>query len=842
MTTEAPARQSDLVEVTLPVNGMTCASCVGRVERFLSEVAGVVEATVNLAAETATARFDPTQTNAAELIAAVEYSGYDVPTGDTRLHIQGMHCASCVSRVERFLGQVLGVLDATAHLAAEEARVRHVQGVATYDDLTAAVTASGYTVLEPEPAATADEAGPENDLEAVRRRERRSLGWQAAFALVIGLLALWGSAEFIPWAPDFLTNPYVLLALVMPVQFWVGWRFYRGAWATARHLTANMNTLIAVGTSAAYFYSLVLTFWPDVLTGSTAKVAYYYDTAAIIVGLILLGRWLEARAKGQTSAAIKRLVGLRPKTARVERDGETVEIPIMDVRADDIVHVLPGTKIPVDGQVLDGTSAVDESMVTGESLPVEKTASEEVIGATINTTGSLRVRATKVGRDSVLAQIIHLVEQAQTTKAPVQKLADQVAARFVPAVILVALVTFAIWFAIGPDPKLTHALVSFVAVLVIACPCALGLATPTAIMVGTGKGAEQGVLIRGGEALEVAGKIDTIVLDKTGTITQGTPELTDVVPLNGVAEPELLRLVAAAEADSEHPIGQAIVRGAEARGVSAVRAGAFRSITGGGVLAQVDGREIVVGTADLLDQEDVSVSLAEDRVASLATQGRTAMYAAVDGQLAGLLAVADTLKPEAMSAVAELRAMGLRVLMLTGDRPETARAIARAVGIDDVLTQVRPEDKASIVRELQAAGAKVAMAGDGINDAPALAQADLGIAMGDGTDIAMEAGNITLVRGDLQGVITAFEISRRTMRTIKQNLVWAFGYNTLLIPVAAGVLFPALGVQLNPMFAAGAMALSSLSVVTNSLRLRRFNSDALAGNAAHVRMEVADGH
>ena len=836
MTTDVAKAPGKPAQFTLPVTGMTCASCVSRVERFLAKVDGVTEATVNLATESVTATYDPDLVGVTGLVEAVAESGYDVPTEDTILNIGGMTCASCVSRVERFLGQVLGVIEATVNLATEQARVRYVTGAVTTRDLHRAVADSGYDVLIADENDSQEGAGAADDgkdlLERRRRRDQVKLRNQAAVAIGLGTLALWGSLNWIDWlwSPEFLHEPYVMLALAIPVQFWAGWGFYRGAWATARHFSADMNTLIAVGTSAAFFYSLVLTVWPEALAGSEAEVVYYYDTAMIIVGLILLGRYLEARAKGQTSAAIKRLIGLRPKTARIDRDGQEIEIPIERVASGDIVIVRPGEKVPVDGEVVAGASALDESMVTGESIPMEKSVGDTVIGATINTTGSLRIRATRVGKDSVLSQIIRLVEEAQTSKAPVQQLADWVAARFVPVVIGIAISTFLVWFFVGPEPVVTHALVSFVAVLVIACPCALGLATPTAIMVGTGKGAEFGILIRNGEALETAGKVGTLVLDKTGTITRGTPELTDVVPMSGFEEADIVRLVAGAEGDSEHPIAKAIVRGAESRGVAPPGSGSFRSITGGGVSAQVGEREVVVGTAALLVDEGIAVGDGVDAADSLATSGKTPIYAAIDGKLAAVLAVADTLKPESADAIEKIHRMGLRAIMLTGDNRRTGEAIAREVGIDEVRAEVGPEGKAAIIKELQAEGHVVAMAGDGINDAPALAQADLGVAMGNGTDIAMESAGITLVRGDLRGVIAAINLSKRTMRTIKQNLFWAFAYNTLLIPLAAGVLYPAFEIQLNPMFAAAAMALSSLSVVSNSLRLRRYRMDV--GTAA----------
>ena len=805
---------------TLPLAGLHCVACVGRVEQAVAEVDGVVEAAVNLADETLAVHAD-SQVKASDVAAAVQAAGYDVPAAEYTLQVAGMHCASCTGSVESGLAEVPGVLDTAVNLASGQALVRHALGQADPDALRAAVERCGFTVLE---AAEADQAASAaaDSLEDRRLRERRMLGLQAAFALAVGVLAFWGSAEFIPWAPDVLRNPWTLLVLVTPVQFWAGWRFYRGTWLAARRATTDMNTLIAVGTSAAYGYSVVLTVWPGLLSGVAGAEVLYYEASAVIIGLVLLGQYVEAGARARVSAAIRRLLDLRARTARVERDGQTLEVALEDVRHEDVVVVRPGEKVPVDGRVLEGASALDESMITGESVPVEKGPGDDVIGATLNTTGSLRVRPTRLGQDSMLAQIIALVERAQTTKAPVQRLADWVAARFVPAVILIGLVTLSVWLAIGPEPKLTYALVAMVTVLIIACPCALGLATPTAIMVGVGKGAELGVLVRSGEALETAGRVDTVVLDKTGTITLGQPELTKVIPLNGATESEVLRLVAAAERDSEHPIGQAIVRGASERGIGLAPAGQFRSVTGGGVQALVDDRQVVVGTSKLLGEAGVAVDAAANHGSDMAARGHSAVYAAIDGRLVGLLALADTPRPEAAEAIAQLKELGLRVLMVSGDREAPALAMARRVGVDDVRAEVRPGDKAAIVRDLQAEGHRVAVVGDGINDAPALAQADLGIAMGTGTDIAMEAGDVTLVRGDLRDAVTAIRLSRATMRTIRQNLFWAFAYNVALIPVAAGVLFPSLGIQLNPMLAAGAMAFSDVSVIGNSLRLRGF--------------------
>ncbi len=808
---------------TLPVAGMHCVACVGRIEQVVGQVPGVFEASVNLADETLAVRADR-DLSAADVAAAVQAEGYEVPTAERTLQVEGMHCASCVGQVENALVGVPGVLDASVNLASGQALVRHALGQAEHGVLRAAVERAGFSVLETAaPSETsAGTAASDGGLEERRRRERRWLGIQAAFALGVGALAMWGAMEFIPWAPEILGNPWVVLVLVTPVQFWSGWSFYRGAWLAARRASTDMNTLIALGTSAAYGYSLIVTVWPGLLSGVAGADVHYYEASAVIIGLVLLGRYFEMGARARVSAAIQRLLDLRARTARVERDGQILEVALDDVRNDDVVVVRPGEKVPVDGRVIEGASALDESMITGESIPVDKGPGDEVIGATLNSTGSLRVRPTRLGQDSMLAQIIALVERAQTSKAPVQRLADWAAARFVPTVIAISLLTLGVWLSVGPDPRLTYALVATVTVLIIACPCALGIATPTAIMVGVGKGAELGVLVRSGEALEAAGRVDTVVLDKTGTITGGRPAITDVIPLNGEPESEILRLVGSAERDSEHPIGQAIVHGAIERGIELSPANRFASVTGGGVRAVVENRQVMVGTADLLADAGVSVEAALDRGTELAAQGRSSIYAAIDGELAGLMALADVPRPEARGVVTQLRQLGLRVLMVTGDHDAPAQAIARQVGVDEVRAEVRPGDKAAIVRELQAAGHRVAVVGDGINDAPALAQADLGIAMGSGTDIAMEAGDITLVRGDLRDAVTAIRLSRSTMRTIRQNLFWAFAYNVALIPVAAGVLFPVWGVQLSPMLAAAAMAFSDLSVVGNSLRLRRF--------------------
>lgn len=633
-----------------------------------------------------------------------------------------------------------------------------------------------------------------------------------------------------------------MFLIATPIQIWAGWQFYQGAWRAARHLTTNMNTLVAVGTSVAYLYSVFITFFPDAVRTTGLAPEAYYDTSTAIIGLILMGRWLEARAKGQTSEAIKKLMGLAPRTARVVRSGEEIDIPLEQVQVGDVIRVRPGDKVPVDGIVLEGTSAVDESMLTGESLPVEKGPGAGVIGATLNRTGSFTFRATRVGKDTALAQIVKLVEDAQGSKAPIQRLADQISSYFVPAVLGLSLVTFGIWYLLGPDPKFTYALVSMIAVLIIACPCALGLATPTAIMVGTGKGAEYGVLIRGGEALEGAHKVNAIVLDKTGTLTRGKPSVTDVIAANGLSENDLLRLVGSAERGSEHPLGEAIVSRAAELGLPMSAATSFNSLSGHGISATVEGRNLLVGNARLMEQSGIHLNGLGTQAAALALVGKTPMYVAADGEAAGLIAVADTLKPESREAVRELQALGLEVWMLTGDNGATAAAIAQQVGITNVMAEVLPGEKSAKVKELQAQGKVVAMVGDGVNDAPALAQADLGIAIGTGADVAMEASDITLVGGDVRGVVTAIALSRRTIGTIRQNLFWAFFYNVILIPVAMGVLFPLFGLLLNPIMAAAAMAMSSVSVVTNSLRLRSFAPPKSAEEILHppMRQRIAD--
>jgi Cu+-exporting ATPase len=812
----------------LPIAGMTCASCVARNERALRRVDGVATAEVNFATEKATVTFDPDVVSAEELVRAVEAAGYEVITAQAVLPILGMTCASCVSRVERALRKPAGVLKADVNLATEKATVTYIPGQTTHADLVAAVRAAGYDVVEGSAASEESAEAAADAAEAARAAAYRQLKTKVVVGFVFSILIFAGTMQpdWFPFLPAWLHNGYVLWALATPVQFWVGGQFYRTAWNALRHGSTTMNTLIAMGSSAAYFYSVLGVLFPGFFEHQGLTMPMYFDSAAFIITLILFGRLLEARAKGQTGAAIKALIGLQPKTARVLRDGAETDVPIAAVVAGDLIVVRPGEKVPVDGVVTAGASAVDESMLTGEPIPVAKQLGDEVIGATMNTTGSFTFSATKVGADTALAQIIRLVEQAQGSKPPIARLADVIAAYFVPAVIGIASLTFVVWLVLGPSPSLNYALLNFVAVLVIACPCALGLATPTAIMVGTGKGAENGVLIRDGAALETAYKLDTVVLDKTGTITEGRPQVTDVVVLDGAArlddgsprldEDGLLRLVAAAERGSEHPLAGAIVAAAEQRGLTIPAAGEFEAVAGHGIRAVVDGHTVVAGN------ERLAGAAAAELTGRFAAEGKTVVTVLVDDVPAVAIAAADTVKPGSAAAVRRLREFGLDIVMLTGDNALTARVIAREVGIEHVVADVLPEQKAQKVAELQAGGKKVAMVGDGINDAPALAQADVGVAIGTGTDVAMEASDITLMGGELSGVATAVSLSRATIRVVKQNLFWAFAYNVALIPLAAGVFYPPFGVLLNPIYAAAAMGLSSVTVVTNSLRLRRF--------------------
>ena len=736
-----------------------------------------------------------------------------------RFGVQGMTCAACVGRVERALKKQQGVESATVNLATEQAVVTFDPGAIDAAALMAAVDEAGYKAVSTDEGAGSDES---------REREQAELKRLVAFSAVcaVPLVTIAMAPMLWPALGEAMTEllpasawHWLELLLATPVQFYAGRRFYRQGWGEIRHLNPGMSTLVMMGSSAAYFYSVLAIIAPGLFPPGTANL--YFEASATIITLILAGKYLEARAKGRTSAAIRKLVELQPKTARVVRDGETLEVAIADVVHDDEVSVRPGERIPVDGVVVDGSSYVDTSMVTGEPVPVEVSADSEVVGGTINKTGAFRFRATRVGAETVLAQIISMVEEAQSGKPPIQLLADRIAGVFVPAVIFTAAMTFAIWLWVGPSPTLNYAFVAAVSVLVIACPCAMGLATPTAIMVGTGKGAEMGTLFRQGTALETMARVDTVVLDKTGTLTRGKPELTDLQVIHG-DEASLLALIAAAEVPSEHPVGVAIVAAARERGLDLPSVETFNAVAGLGLEAIVDGRKVKIGADRYMQREGFDIGALTDAAGNLADEAKTPIYAAVDGQVTAVLAVADPLKAGSQEAIDALHEIGINVAVVTGDNRRTAQAVARQVGIDTVVAEVLPEDKAEEVKRLQSQGRRVAFVGDGINDAPALAQADVGVAIGTGTDIAIEAGDVILMSGDLRGIVNAMHLSRQTLRTIRNNFIWAYAYNVALIPVAAGVFFPLVGMLLSPMLAAAAMSVSSVFVVTNSLRLRRF--------------------
>ncbi|HQN75518.1 MAG TPA: heavy metal translocating P-type ATPase [Methanomassiliicoccales archaeon] len=806
---------------SFPVTGMTCATCAGTIADSLNELEGVLQADVNLATERASVTFDPEKVDVAKMRRAVEDAGYGVVMNELTLSIGGMSCASCVNTVEEAVGELDGVLSASVNLVTEKLTVRYDPQRVRVAQIKKAVVDAGYEVIE---AQTLDLEKEMREKETRRQRSLLALSLVLAVPTMLIMLIM----DFTDLWHHFLMEwgNLIMFALATPVQFIAGYQFYIGAYKALRNRTANMDTLIAVGTSAAYFYSVAVIFAP----GLVAMDHVYFDSSAMIVALILFGKYLEAKAKGSTSEAIKRLMGLQAKTARVIRDGQEVEMSVDDLDVGDVMVVRPGEKIPTDGAVIDGRSSVDESIITGESLPVSKEEGSDVIGATVNGSGLLRVRATKVGKDTALAQIVKLVEDAQVAKAPIQRLADRVSAIFVPTVITIALVAFLIWYFLGVpafasgEPAFTFSLTIFITVLVIACPCALGLATPTAIMVGTGKGAENGILIKGGDSLEVAGTVDTVVFDKTGTLTEGRPEVVEVLSFDASC-PNMLSMVASAEVGSEHPLGEAIVRKAKADGLEMFDIEGFEGLAGKGVKAKVKGREIVAGNRGLLEEMGLPLGEREKDVASLEERGMTAVLIVIDGRLCGAIGIADVLKPTSAEAVAELKRMGIEVVMITGDNRRTAQAIAKKLGIEKVLAEVLPGDKAKEVSRLQSEGRKVAMVGDGINDAPALAQADVGMAIGSGTDVAVEAGNIVLIKDDPRDAVAAIQLSRQTMRKIRQNLFWAFGYNTAGIPVAAGVLYPFLGILLSPIIAAGAMAFSSVSVVSNAALLKRYTPE-----------------
>jgi len=787
-------------QLTMDIKGMTCAACANRIEKGLKRMDGVVQAQVNLARERASVVYDKDRVSPEMVAAKVRDLGYEVVTEKVELAIRGMTCAACAGRIEKGLSRLEGVLRADVNLATERGTVEFNPAVIGVAEIRKKVKDLGYEASLPE----TQEKAMDSRKEEIRAQKRRFLV-AAAFSLPLlwTMFHMWEPLAFL--VPDFLMNGSIQWLLATPVQFYAGRTFYRGAYKSLKNGSANMDVLVAMGSSAAYLYSLYI-LW----AGGTE---FYFETSAIIITLILLGKLLEAVAKGRTSEAIRKLMGLRAKTAVVIRDGREREIPVEDVEVGDLVRVRPGEKIPVDGVVVEGRSAVDESMLTGESIPVDKKAGDEVIGATINKEGTLLFRATKVGAETALAQIIRLVEEAQGAKAPIQRLADRISGVFVPAVVLIAVATFLLWFFVLDPGNVERAILNLTAVLVIACPCALGLATPTSIMVGTGKGAEGGILFKGGQHVENAHRIDTVVLDKTGTITRGEPAVTDVQSLGGVTEAELLRIAASAEQPSEHPLAQAILRSAQEREIEPSPAEEFRAVPGKGIEAVVEGKRVLIGTRRWLEECGISFSEAE-AIQSLEGEGKTVMLVAVEGAPAGWIAVADVVKPTSAEAIREMKAMGLQVWMLTGDNERTARVIARQVGIDHVQAEVMPGDKAEVVKRLQGEGRRVAMVGDGINDAPALAVADLGMAIGTGTDVAIEAADVTLMRGDLKAIPAAIRLSRLTMRNIKQNLFWAFFYNAVGIPIAAAG-------YLAPWVAAAAMAFSSVSVVSNSLRLKR---------------------
>jgi len=786
-------------KISIDVVGMTCAACSARVEKALNKQEGVLSAAVNLLANKANIEFDTDKVKAMDLVKTIEKTGYQVPLEKKTLLVEGMTCAACSTRVEKVLNRLDGVVSASVNLSTNKAIVEYPSGSIDEDLLVKTIEKAGYKA----------EVEVERDLDRekeLREKEIKSLKTSFIISAVLSLPLFSAMFFHMAGSHNILTNGWFQLALATPVQFIIGYRFYKGAYNSLRGGGANMDVLVSMGTTAAYFYSIY-----NLLKGVDE---FYFEASAVIITLILLGKTFEAVAKGKTSEAIKKLMGLQPKTARVIRDGVEVDIPIEKVDIGDIIVVRPGERIPVDGIIVEGNSAVDESMITGESIPVDKSQGDEVIGATINKFGTFKFRATKIGKDTVLSQIIKLVEDAQGSKAPVQRLADKISGIFVPVVVAIAIITVLGFTLIKGD--FNTGLINAVAVLVIACPCALGLATPTAIMVGTGKGAEKGILIKSGEHLERAHKMDTIIFDKTGTITKGEPEVTDILGFEGIDRDELLRVAASVEKTSEHPLGQAIVRRGEEELLKLTEPEDFLAVPGKGLQATHEGKKVLIGNRKLMQDNGISIEMGEKDLLRLEEEGKTAMLVAIDNSLVGIIAVADQIKETSKGAIEQLKSMGLEVYMITGDNERTAKAIAREVGITNVLAEVLPENKADVVEKIKKEGKEVGMVGDGINDAPALAAADVGFAIGTGTDVAMEAADITLMRGDLEGVVTAIRLSHRTMKTIKQNLFWAFFYNSIGIP------FAALGF-LNPMIAGAAMAFSSVSVVTNSLRLKKFN-------------------
>jgi len=828
----------DFKKATLSIGGMTCASCVAHVEDALKGVRGVKGAVVNLATGKASVDFDPSQASLSVMKKAVDEIGYEVVLSTASLRVTGMTCASCVENIQKAVGDLPGVAKVVVNLAAGTARVEYEPAITPLSEIKKAIQALGYGAEErAEGQEALDREKEARQREIKRQRTNLIISWSIGFLVVLGTFQpYWFLPSIIP---AWMNNKVFLFFLTTPIVFGPGRQFFTNSWNGLKRGLTDMNLLYATGIGAAYFIAVINTFWPD--AGFGGREATFYEAAALLTAFIILGRYLEAITRGRTSEAIRRLMKLQPKKARVLRDGQEVEIPAEEVQIDDVLLVRPGEAIPVDGLVLEGYSAVDQSMITGESMPVEKKAGDEVIGGTINKTGAFRFKATRVGKDTALSQIIKLVEDAQTTKAPIQKLADKVAGHFILGVHALALIVFLFWFFVGyglwfvPESRLIltpyvlagmgvfgFALLTSVTVLIISCPCAVGLATPSAIMAGSGKGAEHGILFKEAEAIENTAKLKAVIFDKTGTLTKGEPSVTDVMALGSFSQDEVLHMAAVAEKNSEHPLGEAIVRGARQRGLEPQDAESFNAIPGHGVEATSNGHTILLGNRKLMAERNIGMDGQMPEAERLEREGKTAMFVAVDGKPAGIVAVADTLKETSALAVKELHRMGIQVAMITGDNRRTAEAIARQVGIDRVLAEVLPADKANEVRKLQAEGLKVAMVGDGINDAPALAQADVGIAIGSGTDIAKETGHVILIKDDLMDVIAALQIGRQTLRLIKQNLFWAFSYNTLSIPIGAGLLYPFFAQMVSPELAALLMATSSISVTLNTLRMRSY--------------------
>jgi Cu+-exporting ATPase len=816
-----------LRRVELAIDNLTCSHCAQTVEEALRSVPGVKAVTVNRASGVAFVDHDPSEASVGALSAALKATGYRTGSARLRFHIKGMTCASCVTAIEAALRATPGVLSADVSLGSEEALVEYAPATTDLEAVRAAVASAGYAVADAPPPAGPSALDQETE---ERDREYRTLMRQWWFGAAVGTFTMimsypWLFPVLRDWFPRESHRLWWMWAgmgaAALAVILVSGRHFFTGAWLALRHRSANMHTLIALGTGVAWIYSTIVLLFPRIFP-SSEFLDVYYDVTVVVIALVDLGLAMELRAKGRTSEAIKKLIGLQPKTARVVRDGTELDIPVEEVLVGDVVIVRPGEKIPVDGRVVDGSSAVDESMVTGESLPVEKHGGDEVIGATINKTGAFRFRATKVGKDTALANIIRMVGDAQGSKVPIQRIVDVVSGYFTPSVAILAIVGFMIWYTFGPEPRLVYALIVAVTTLIIACPCALGMATPMSLTTGVGLGALNGILIRGGDALQAAQALQTVILDKTGTITHGKPVLTDVVVASGVDESSLLRLAGGVEKSSEHPLAAAIVEGAKGRGLDLPDPTAFKAVPGHGIEATVEGRALLLGNRKLMGDRKIDLGALEARAQQLAEEGKTPMYVAAGGKAAGVIAVADTVKEDSRAAIASLKAMGLEVVMMTGDNERTGRAIARQVGIERVLAEVLPQDKAHNVQKLQLEGKRVAMVGDGINDAPALAQADVGFAIGTGTDVAIAASDITLIKGSLRSVVTAIQISRATMRNVYQNLTGAFIYNMLGLPVALGLLYPFFGILLSPLLAALAMSFSSVTVVANANRLKRW--------------------